>query len=302
VRPARGIVMLALSAALLAMATRQARADGQADLEKARNAYVAHKYEDAELRLRALLDAKTGGLDSADAIADARMYLGAVLLAEAKKDEANGAFERLLLDKPDYQPDPLRVSLEAIDALIDARTRLKDRLAAIQAEKARQAEAEKAKALLEKQKAEARVAMLEKLASEEVVTEHNSRWLALVPFGVGQFRNGQLSLGYTLLVGESLLGAGSIVGAALTLYNNGQTEAAVLRGDGTAPGYNARAQQAAIVGDVFGGAFVLAALVGVVHAQLTFVPERTTVRRRQLPSLTLAPVVGPAGIGITGTF
>jgi hypothetical protein len=291
-----------VAAGLLTTSARPARADGDADLEKARSAYVAHKYEDAELRLRALLDAKTGGLDNPDTIADARMYLGAVLLAQSKKDEANGTFEQLLLDKPDYQPDPLRVSLEAIDALIDARSRLKERLAAIQVEKVRRAELEKAKSLLEKQKAELRIATLEKLASEEIVTETNSRWIALVPFGVGQFQNGQTALGYTFLVSEGLLGAGSVVGAALTLYNSGLTQAAVHRGDGTAPGYNARAQEAAWVGDIFGGAFLFAAVAGIVHAELTFVPEHTTVQKRALPPITLAPFVGPGGIGISGTF
>ena len=147
-----------------------------------------------------------------------------------------------------------------------------------------------------------RIAMLEKLASEQIVTEKNSRWVALLPFGIGQFQNGQAGLGWTFLAGEGLLGAGSIVGAALTLYNTGQTQAAVLRGDGTAAGYNARAQEAAFVGDVFGGAFLLAAAVGVIHAELAFVPERTTLKRRALPPVTWMPWIGPSGAGLTVTF
>ncbi len=301
-RPPGRIVALLAPAVLMAMGSRQAHADTTADLEKARSAYVAHKYEDAEARLRALLDAKTGGLDSPDAIADARMYLGAVLLAEAKRDEANGTFEKLLLEKPDYQPDPLRVSLEAIDALIDARTRLKDRLAGIQAEKVRIAEEEKARGLIDKQKAALRLAMLEKLAGEEIVEEKNSRLIALLPFGVGQFQNGQTALGYTFLGVEGLLGAGSLVGAGLMLYNSAQTQAAVLRGDGTAPGYNARAQESAWAGDIFGGTFLLAAVIGVIHAEVTFVPGKVTVRKRELPPVTLMPVVWPLGAGVVGTF
>jgi tetratricopeptide (TPR) repeat protein len=285
----------------LLAAERAARADAAADLEKARSAYVAHRYEEAEKHLRPLVDGTTE-IDNPDTLADARMVLGAVLLAESKKDEANGTFEKLLFDDPDYQPDPLRVSQDAIDALIDVRTRLKERLAAAQADRVKRAAEEKAKALLELQKAAARTALLEKLASEEVVTQRNSRWVALVPFGVGQFMNGQTGLGYTFLVGEGLLGAGSLVGAGLMLYNAGQTQAAVLRRDGTAPGYNARAQESAWAGDIFGGAFVLAAAVGVLHAELTFVPERVTVRKRALPPLSLTPVVGPTWLGLVGTF
>jgi hypothetical protein len=302
VRPLRRIVALVAPAVLVVAAERQAHADGEAELEKARSAYVAHRFPYAESHLRALLDAKTGGLESPDSIADARMYLGAVLLAESKRDEANDTFEKLLTEKPDYQPDPLRVSPEAIDALIDTRTRLQSKLAAIQAENVRRAEENKTKTLIDKQKAALRIAMLEKLASEEIVTEKNSRWVALVPFGVGQFQNGQTTLGFTFLATESLLGAGSLVGAGLMLYNAGQTQAAVVRGDGTAPGYNARAQEAAWTGDVFAGAFLLAGAIGVLHAELTFVPEKVTVRKRELPPVTLMPFIGPTGVGVVGTF
>jgi predicted negative regulator of RcsB-dependent stress response len=84
--------------ALLFLGVVDARADALSDLEKAHSAYVAHKYADAEARLRDLLDAKSGALKDADSIADARMYLGAVLLAEGKKEEAADALEQLLLD------------------------------------------------------------------------------------------------------------------------------------------------------------------------------------------------------------
>ena len=106
-----------------------ARADALSDLEKAHNAYVAHKYDDAEARLRALLDPHAGTLKDADNIADARMYLGATLLAQGKKADAEAVFEQLLRDKPDYQPDSLRVTLQAIDALIDVRSRMREELA-----------------------------------------------------------------------------------------------------------------------------------------------------------------------------
>jgi hypothetical protein len=302
VRPLARIVALVAAASLLTLVQREARADGAADLEKARAAYLAHKYDVAEAGLRALLEAKSGGLDDPDSIADARMYLGAVLLAESKRDDANAIFEKLLLEKPDYKPDPLRVSLEAINAFIDTRTRINDKLVAITEERIRLAEAERLKALLARKHAEDRLAMLEKAASEEVEAQKHSRWIALLPFGVGQFQNGQAALGYTFLSGEALLGAGSIVGAALMFYNSGQTQAAVLRGDGTAPAYNARAQEAAWAGDIFGAGFLLAAVVGIVHAELTFVPEKLTVRKRELPPVTFLPYVGPTGVGIEGMF
>lgn len=285
-----------------AAVARDARADPLADLEKAHNAYVAHQYDEAEARLRALLDPKTGELEDPDNVADARMYLGAVLLAEGKKDEAARTFEQLVRDKPDYQADPLRVSLDAIDALTDAKARLRDELAAIQAEKVRKAQEEKAKADAEREKAARRLAMLEKLAGTEIVVHKNSRWEALVPFGVGQFQNGDEGLGWMFLSSEALLAAGSFVGAGVSLYDQQQARDALARNDATANGWQHNGWVAAVTGDVFAGAFFVTAIVGIVQAQLSFVPEHVTVRKREIPPVSLAPVVGPGGLGLRASF
>jgi hypothetical protein len=291
---ARGpaIVALLLAACLVAVADRAA-ADAVSDLEKAHNAYVAHKYDDAEARLRALLDPSAGTLKDADNIADARMYLGASLLAHGKKADAEGVFEQLLRDKPDYQPDSLRVTLQAIDALIDVRSRMREELASIQAERVRQAQEEKAKADADRQKAALRLAMLEKLGGEETVIQSNSRWLALVPFGVGQFQNGQAALGWTFLAGESLLVIGSAISQVVNIYNVNQMNDAIASNSFTAHGYHDRAKAAYVATDLFTAGFALVAIVGIVHAQATFVPEHVQVRARPLPPVSLAPILLP---------
>ncbi len=298
-----------LVALRLTVAGDPARADAVSDLEKAHNAYVAHKYDDAAARLRALLDPQAGTLKDADNIADARMYLGASLLAQNKKADAEGVFEQLLRDKPDYQPDSLRVTLQAIDALVDVRSRMREELASLQAERVRQAQEQKAKVDAERQKAALRLAMLEKLASEETVIQTNSRWLALLPFGVGQFQNGQTAVGWTFLATESLLVLGSVVGQLVTIYNVNQMNAAVASGSTTAEGYHGRAEEAYRATDLFTAGFALVALAGIIHAQVTFVPEHVTVRERPLPPISLAPLLlplagrgkpGPAGLSSEG--
>src|SRR5665213_1013704 len=45
---------------------------------------------------------------------------------------------------------------------------------------------------------------------EADVTEKHSRWVALAPFGFGQFQNGQRGLGVFFLAADSLLLAGEI--------------------------------------------------------------------------------------------
>jgi hypothetical protein len=305
VRFARELPAAALVAALLCLAPRAALADARVDLEKAHNAYAAQKYEDAEARLRALLDAKTGELKDPDNIADARMYLAATLLAEKKGDEAATVLEQLLLDRPDYQPDPLRVSLAAADALTDARTRIRDRLKAIQEEKVRLALEAKAKAEAEAKKAALRLAMLEKLASTEVVIERHSRWVGLVPFGTGQFQNGQTAEGWLFLVSEGLLGVGSAVAGGFSFFYSAHGTDVYNQGDrATGASYWKASGYAAITGDVLAGGLLLTAVAGIVHAQATFVPERVETRKREIPALSLSvkPVVGPGGLGIVGTF
>jgi hypothetical protein len=289
--------------ATLVATSRVAISDVQDDLEKAHSAYVAHKYSESEARLRALLDANPSRLKDPDAVADARMYLGAVLLAEGKKADAGRTLEQLLLEKPDYQPDALRVSLDAIDALIDARTRLRVQLAAIQAEQVRKAQEEKAKIAAERELAAARLAMLEKLASTEVISERHSRLVALLPFGIGQFQNGQTTWGHVFLWGEALLAAGSVTAAGISLYDWVQANDALTHNDGTAPQYLVNARTAGTVGNVFGAAFFAAALAGIVHAEFTFVPEHVEIRKREIPAtVSFEPVLGTGMVGVGGRF
>jgi hypothetical protein len=296
-------VVAAVAAALVGVTIAPAaRADAAADLEKAHNAYVARQYDEAEMRLRALLDAKTGTLVDPDKVADARMYLAATLIAEKKTEEANGLLEQLLTDRPDYQPDPLRVSLEAIDALTDARTRIRDKLSALQAEKVRKAQEEKAKIEGERLRQQVRLEQLEELASTEIVEHTNSRLLAMVPFGAGQFQNGQTALGWTFLLSEGALAVGSGIGAGSWYYYVQQAEAQTNIQNGTASKYNQLAQTSSYVGDSLFAGFALVALIGVVHAQLTFVPETVETRKRPLPPVTLAPTIGPGGLGLVGRF
>ena len=55
----------------------------------------------------------------------------------------------------------------------------------------------------------------EPLASQESVVVRHSRWIAALPFGVGQFQNGQEGLGYALLVSEALLAGASITSGVI---------------------------------------------------------------------------------------
>jgi hypothetical protein len=296
-------LLVTVATGMLALHGSDAAADAQSDLEKAHSAYVAHKYADAEARLLTLLDEKKKRLTDPDSIADARMYLGAVLMAEGKKDEAGLVFEQLVLDKPDYEPDPLRVTLDAIDEYIDARTRLRDRLAALKAEEVRKLQDRRAKEEADRVKAATRLALLEKLASTEVITVRHSRWLALLPLGAGQFQNGQETLGWVFLSSEAVLGLTSIAGVAVALSEQVQANGAYQRRDlQEAISFERRAQYAAYVADWCAAGFFAATIGGIVHAQLTFVPERVETRKREIPPVSVTPFAGPGFVGVRGSF
>jgi len=146
--------------------------------------------------------------------------------------------------------------------------------------------------------------MLERYASEEIVVERHSRWEALIPFGVGQFQNRQSVPGWSFFTTESLLAAGSAIGLGLSLYNESLAYEAVQSRTGTASQYEARAQEASIVGNIFAAGLAAVVIGGIVQAETAFVPQHVHVeeRKRALPSLSLAPVVGAGRLGIAGTF
>jgi hypothetical protein len=292
----RPIVLAVVVAASLAWAA-DGRADAAADLEKAHNAYVAKQYGEAESRLRALLDPSSEMKDP-DMIAEARMYLGAVLLAEGKKEEANAIFETLLLEKKgNYEPDPLRVSLEAINALTDARARVRAQIKAIQDAEIKKAQEDKAKAEAQRLKEAARVAMLEKLAGTETVTHESSRWVALVPFGVGQFQNRSTALGWLFLGTEVALTIGTVVATGIENYNYNRSLQLVSTSRSDAQQYHDRAEIAWVYKLSFGGGLLLTAIGGIVQAQLAYLPSYTEVKPRPIPSVAVSPVVAPQSGG-----
>jgi hypothetical protein len=232
------------------------------------------------------------------------MYLGAVLVAEGKQEDAAAVFDQLLADRPRYDPDQLKVTVQAMYAFIDAKTRNRDKIRASLEAEAAAAEADILRTEQEKLRQAKRLATLEKLASEELVVMRHSRWIALVPFGVGQFQNGQTGLGVAFLASESAFAVGSVVGAAFTIYNEARTNAArqAQPQERSAIVFHSRADLAALLGNVSIGACAFTAIVGVIHAQLTFVPDHVEVHKRAIPALSLTPLIGPTGVGLAGTF
>jgi len=286
---------------------RVARADDQSELDKARVAFQARNVAEAERRLRTLCDPETGAKDP-QLRSQARMYLGAILVLGARKDEAAAQFERLLLDDPQFEPDPLSFPTEVLNSFIDVRATLRDRLQAAAQLAAKQAAEARAREESERKREAERVRMLEELAREEKITVRHSRLVASVPFGVGQFQNGQNALGWIFLGSEVALVAASVITLPIyaTAVSRQDEEAAAGDPERKAAAYHRRAEAAQLANLGINAALLLTVGVGVLQAHLSYVDAKVERRLRPLdlkvqPSASLLPG-GGGSAGLIGRF
>ncbi len=281
-RLARALALAAPAALAFAITfAGSARADEQSDLDKVRASYLSRQYDDAEVRLRTMLDPNGGTLHDAPLVTQARMYLAAVLLAKGKPDQASTALERLLLDDPQFEPDPLSFPTQAIDLFIDTRARLREKLNQQAQERARFQAALKAHEEELKRREAERVAALEKMATEETVTTNHSRWVGFVPFGTGQFQNGKTSLGWVFLATESALLLGAAITVPIYLVDLQSRSDAYRAGDTfAAQEYINRAYSVFYANLALNAAFAATAVIGVIEAEVNYVPSVVELKHR----------------------
>lgn len=271
-----------------------ARAD---DFEKAKNAYIAKDYTEADARFRAMLDPTTGSLKSPELIDEARMFLGASLFALKRPDEADAAWAKILEHNDAYSPDPLTFATPILDAFTDTRTRHKDEINERKRKEALAAAAKKAKEEEEKKKQEAYIKLLQKLASEEKTIDNHSRWLAMVPFGAGQFQNGKKGLGTFFLLSEAALTIATTVTFIVGQVQRGQAFDALNGQDASASNtllhnqYDQRYATTQYINLSIAGALTLEAIAGVVEAQVNYVPKVELIQKRELPQAWLLPTL-----------
>lgn len=299
-----------LSAVILAIglaASSPASAQGRAELEKARAAYQARNYPEAEQRLRALTDPKTG-VKELTLLSQARMYLGASLLAQGKRDDAVDVFEKLVLEDNVFEADPLGYPPDVVNTFIDVRVRLQERIRIASQNQAKLEAEKKAREEEEKRRYARWLEDVKQMASEEKITVRHSRLVACLPFGAGQFQNGSPILGWTFLTAEALLVVGTAITVPMKVYARGRAEDEASKGDlsGTADAYDQRADDIRSVNLALAGAFAAVAVGGIIHANLAYVPETSETKKRELPALgKLTPTIAPSStgvfIGITGT-
>jgi hypothetical protein len=277
-------------AALLAWAAwaTPVRADEQSSLEGGVSSFDTGRFDECVQRLGPLLRP-----DAPGALRDrvnrnrARMYYAACLLELKRDDEGTAQLEQLIRDDLQFFPDRAAFPGRIIKRFSDVRARLTPEIEeAMRQQLLREAEERRKREEREAREA-ARRALIERMAGELEIRRANSRVLALIPFGVGQFQNRQPQVGWGLFAVETTLLLTTAVTFVLARNIEGQFGPSVRKGDAVT-----LRDQVVQANRVAFGTFVGTAALGVLHAQLTFVPEFRETKQRDLPPPVLGGIHG----------
>lgn len=317
--PAR--LRLPLLGLLLALALSPSRARAQAaglgdeaELARVIALYDAGNYAGCVKELAQLIGSEPRKIKDGDVLERARIYYAACLIGNGQIPEAEEQMRAAIRQNPLMRPpDSLVFPAPVIDRFLKVKQTLEEEIKKAQAadlEKKRKAAAEAARrAAAEKR----RVERLEELASQEVVVTKNQRWIAAIPFGVGQFQNRDPLLGYLFLGTEVVLAGTALTAMVIELDLNARAD------DDPPPDpadLNPKLDAAHQVLVVSSWAFLGVAAVGVLEAQLGFVPEFRDTRKKPLspdlrrppdaPTVSVRPLAlptaGGAALGVFGRF
>ncbi len=241
-----------------------------------------------------------------DTVERARVYLVACYLGSGDAERATVVMELAIRSNPQLRPPDLLVFPQAVvDVYLQVRQRLLEEIRRSEQQALQQAQLEAAETNRTAALERARVAELELLAMEELVVVRNHRWIAAVPYGAGQFQNGNGALGWVFLGTEAALTA-TVIGSLVT---DRVLSAEDAHGDPVRARSLADARQSAHDVLVFASwGLIATALGGIAEAELNFVPETNESRRRPLPErlrrVGAAPMVAPSavGFGVGGVF
>jgi hypothetical protein len=274
-----------------------ARASEIDDYQHARDAYAAHDWARAVQAFEALVGSEPPSLHTPLLIEESRKYLAAAYVFAGRTDAARTQFERLLTADPEYELDASQFPEEVVQLFTSVRETM-------QHQAAEAADREALTTQLEQERERAR-RLLEIAESDVEASVETSRWLALVPFGAGQFQNGDDGLGWLFFATEALFG----LGAFGTLVAHQAIASSFNPSD---PSNGIRSESRGRVNDALlateitnwtcAGLFAIFAIVGVLQAQLDFHSTRSFRTRHAVPDELRHDVdvsVGPGGLRLT---
>jgi hypothetical protein len=272
----------------------------EAELAQVVGLFEAGKYAQCADQLAMLLGEKSAErLRDPDVIQTARIYHAACLIGSDRPEEADAPLRAAILADPQMKPpDSLVFPPPVVERFLRVRETLHSQIRRSEltrVERARREAEERARREREKDQ---RVLELEALASQEVLVVRNRRWIALIPFGVGQFQNGNAELGWLFLASEVALGATALT--SLAMQTHFTLEAHRLQN----PSNNAVLKTWNTLLDVSAWGFLAVAAIGITEAQLSPIPSR--LRGKETSLLRVLPNVrtgqGTVVLGVSGMF
>jgi hypothetical protein len=290
------------------------RMSDEAELARVVGLVEAAKYEECAARLSRLLDDKNPHpLTDPQTLETARLYHATCLIGLGKNEQADVPLRAAIRKNPQMRPpDSLVFPPRVVERFLKLREEYYKELRSADKDAIERAEREALARQQKESEQSAYLSMLEHVAGQEVVVEKHSRYVALVPFGVGQFQNGNPALGWTFLASEAVLAAASLT--SLGVYSNirNQADRYAARGQNPSEDVNGRLDNWYLALNISTYTFLGVAALGILEGQLSFVPEVRHVRERPLPklpkqpALRLMPDVAVGGhdfhIGVRGAF
>ena len=272
----RRTALSALVFVLMAAFALPVAADELSDFESARRNYDRQNYAKAARGLESLVGGVVPRATNPVVRLEARKYLGATYLFLGKNEPAREQFQLLLEEDLDYEIDPVAFPEAVVQTFQEVKkeaTAERAREDALEAARRQRERSDEVEDLIRQQQ---RIEELEKLTAVETVEKVNSRWIAALPLGIGQFQNEDRQLGIMFAVTESAFLAASI--ATFIGHNS-------LRDENPAASEIERArrvERALRIGNwVSVAAFLSFAVAGVVEAEVRFKPVIRTSRKRQ---------------------
>jgi hypothetical protein len=284
-------VALVLTVLLVATAAAaQKPVDPATEFAAARRAYEQKRYPDVIARLRPLIYPNIL-VTSEEQVVDAHKLLAISLLMSGDREAAKKEFVSLLGYRPDYVLDPGADPPAAAPFLEAVRRELDQRTRAARDQRVRDEERRRLEELLARRP----VVYVDRPTVVERIVDRRSRFPLYIPFGYGQFDNGQRGKGWFFLGAESALLGATI--ATFAVYQAGQ-------GDWRRSDQNTiRALQWSNA--VCGGAFVAVALWGIIDAVRNAPPRESVSTRPPQPASRPSRAslrLTPGGLALEGAF
>jgi hypothetical protein len=248
------------------------------DLLLGRDAYINGEYTQAVERLRPLAELDVSTPRMTAIVTTARKFLAASLFSQQQTQQARTMLSRMLRDDPDARLDQTQFEPQFVRLFDTVLREMQSEIEQVRISRYVTREQTEARRV-------ARERLLYEVLSTESVTQDVPRALMWIPFGVGQFANGQRGLGIFFLTAETVFSAACLT--TFVVYQNLYPSAGVFYLDQYTTGETAKA--VLVANWASAGLLFTFAVAGVVQANMVWEPVRVG---RTVPRPIPAPLEG----------